>query len=240
MTSGAEQRAEGSEPSGRRPTPPISRVVRSKEEAQASYNKLSRWYDLVAEPFEGKYREIGLEMLNPRPGERLLELGPGTGHGVAAMAKSVGPSGRVAALDISMGMLSQTKSRLDRQDIERGAQLICGDAARLPLAGEVFDGLFASFTLELFDTPEIQAVLDRCRWTLKEGGRFALVSMAKEQPANLMTRMYEWFHQHFPRYADCRPIWPVQELERAGFQVIRDRRFSMVGLPVAVVLAVKL
>ena len=52
----------------------ISRVVRSKEEAKLSYNRMSRWYDWMASS-EKKYRDLGLEKLNAQPGERILEIG---------------------------------------------------------------------------------------------------------------------------------------------------------------------
>ena len=73
----------------------ISPVTRSKAEAKASYNRLSRWYDLLAGSTEKKYRDIGLEVLAARSGERVLEIGYGTGHCILSLAEAVGPTGQV-------------------------------------------------------------------------------------------------------------------------------------------------
>ena len=71
----------------------ISRVTRSKAEARASYNRLSRWYDIIAGSTESKYRDLGLQALDAKPGERALEVGYGTGHCIVSLAGAVGPSG---------------------------------------------------------------------------------------------------------------------------------------------------
>jgi len=63
--------------------------------------------------------------------------------------------------------------------------------------------------------------------------------MTKTNPPGVAVRMYEWFHEIMPNYADCRPIFARQALERSGF-VIQDRSVSsMWGLPVEIVLGQK-
>lgn len=218
----------------------ISRVNRSKEAARASYNRLSRWYDAIAGSTEKKYRDGGLEKLSARPGETVLEIGFGTGHCLVSLAKAVGPTGQVIGLDISDGMLAIARARLQAEGLSGPVDLHLGDAAKLDFINAAsLDGVFMSFTLELFDNPEIPRVLQECHRILKPGGRLAVVSMAKTNPPGVAVRVYEWFHEHLPNYADCRPIFARQSMEHAGFHIQDVSVSSMWGLPVEVVLGRK-
>jgi ubiquinone/menaquinone biosynthesis C-methylase UbiE len=214
----------------------VSRVNRSKEAARQSYNRLSRWYDFIAGSTEKKYRDWGLQKLSARPGEKILEIGFGTGHCLVTLANAVGPSGRVFGLDISDGMLAIAHERLQQKGLSDRVDLQLGDAARLDfLESGSLDGVFMSFTLELFDNPEIPHVLQECYRVLRPGGRLAVVSMTKTNPPGVAVRMYEWFHEHMPEYADCRPIFARQALEQSGFVVEDVSITSMWGLPVEIV-----
>jgi ubiquinone/menaquinone biosynthesis C-methylase UbiE len=218
----------------------IKRVNRSKAAARTSYNRLSRWYDLVAGSTEKKYRDWGLEKLSARPGETILEIGFGTGHCLVTLAKAVGPAGRVIGMDISDGMLDLARQRLQQERLDERVELHLGDAAKLDfIEANSLDGVFMSFTLELFDNPEIPGVLEECHRTLKPGGRIAIVSMTKTIPPGMAVRMYEWFHDHLPDYADCRPIFAGQALEQNGFAIQDVSASSMWGLPVEIVLGKK-
>lgn len=106
----------------------ISRVTRSKEEAQAAYDRLSRWYDLLANWGEARLRDLGLEMLDAQDGENILETGFGTGHGLVALARSVGRSGQVAGIDLSPGMVRMARARLAAAGLDGRASLRQGDA----------------------------------------------------------------------------------------------------------------
>lgn len=215
----------------------VSRVVRSKDEARASYNRMSRWYDKVAGSSEKKYRDIGLEKLNAQPGERILEIGYGTGHCVQALATAVTSTGQVCGIDISEGMHAITQNRIETANLSSRVDLRVGDATALPFSPESFNGVFMSFTLELFDTPEIPQVLQQCHSVLRAGGRIAIVSLIKK-PAKAVG-LYEWFHEKMPTAVDCRPIYAQADLTAAGFNIQDITALSMWGLPVEIILATK-
>ncbi len=217
----------------------VSRVTRSKAEAKASYNRLSRWYDLVSGGTERKYRNIGLQMLGVHEGEYVLEIGFGTGHGILALAQAAGSRGRVCGIDLSEGMLAVTQSRIDAAGLMERVDLQVGDAALLPFEEASFDAVFMSFTLELFDTPEIPLVLKQCYGVLRPGGRCAVVSMVRPEKPGLAVRAYEWLHKGMPSTVDCRPILAQADLRQAGFEVREVKALSMWGLPVEAVLSIK-
>jgi demethylmenaquinone methyltransferase/2-methoxy-6-polyprenyl-1,4-benzoquinol methylase len=131
----------------------------SRAETKALYDKISKVYDLLSEHTEGPVREAGLRMLAPRPGETLLEVGFGTGHALVWLARAVGPFGKVHGIDLSDGMMSVAEGLLQKEGVANLVELRTGDATGLPYPADSMDCVFMSFTLELFDTAEIPAVL---------------------------------------------------------------------------------
>ncbi|MGD0172897.1 MAG: methyltransferase domain-containing protein [Anaerolineales bacterium] len=215
----------------------ISRVTRSKAEAQTAYDRMSGWYDLLAGGSEQRFKEQGLQMLNVQSGEAVLEIGFGTGRSLLALARSVRTSGKVYGIDISPGMYRLSQSLLRKAGLADRVELKIGDAAELPFPSESIDAIFISFTLELFDTPEIPNVVAECRRVLRRGGRLCVVSMTQQERPSMMVGLYEWAHRTFPAWADCRPIQAQLFLKQAGFETLESKEQSMWGLPVEIILA---
>ena len=216
----------------------VRRVLRSHAEARVAYNALSGWYDALANRSEAPFRRQGLELLDVRPGERVLEIGYGTGHGLVWIARAVGAAGAVVGLDISDGMARIAAGRARGAGVGERVAVCVGDGARLCFAPGSFDAIFMSFTLELFDTPLIPGVLAGCRATLRQGGRISVVALSRpEGKVGLPVRLYEWLHDLAPRRIDCRPIPVAEILTKGGFRIQEVRRGSLWGLPVSVIKA---
>src|SRR5947209_7701994 len=98
-----------------------------------------RWMLEVPRPKLG--RDDIVRAVDPRPGERVLELGPGTGYHSFAVAERLEPDGELHAFDIQQKMLDH----LVRLAAERGAENIRprqGDARDMPYTDEQFDAAF--------------------------------------------------------------------------------------------------
>jgi len=217
----------------------ILRVRRSKQVAKRSYDRLSRWYDLLAGSSEWKFTQLGLQMLSAAEGERVLEIGFGTGNALLELGRKVGPEGLVAGIDISEGMIKVAMRKLEKAEIETSFMLECGDGADLPYEEGDFDAVFMSFTLELFDTPEIPQVLKECHRVLRPNGRMVVVAMVKTSRDSIASRIYQWAHERLPDYVDCRPILLRSALKEAGFGIGQISERTMWGLPLEIVLARK-
>lgn len=216
----------------------VLRVYRTKAQAKENYDKISRFYDYFAGVFEKKYRNMAIERLDIKRSETVLEIGFGTGHCLKQMAESVGEEGRVYGIDISSGMLEVSKWRLEEAGLLDRVKLYCQDALKMSYEDNKFDAVFMSFTLELFDTPEIPKVLDKIERILKPNGRLGVVSMSKEDGGSILLRVYEWTHKKFPKYADCRPIYIEQSIKNAGFEIEYKEKVKLFGLPGEIVIGV--
>ena len=210
------------------------------EATRANYNRLSRWYDLLAARSEGRHAEEGLRRLAVKAGEHVLEIGFGTGRCLMSLARAVGAPGQLSGIDVSDRMLEIARERLRRAGLGDRVLLIRGDAAELPFAPASFDAVFMSFTLELFGGPRRSAVLAECRRVLRAGGRIGVVAMsdAPKGPASrFMLGMYREAHARLPAVIDCQPMDARGTLARAGFAIESTSEASMWGLPVEIVTA---
>ena len=89
--------------------PGVLRVLQTKSETKAFYDKIANVYDLLAEHSERPTRATGLKLLAAAPGEHVLEIGFGTGHILAELANPVGPTGKIFGIDLSENMLDHAR-----------------------------------------------------------------------------------------------------------------------------------
>lgn len=216
----------------------VLRVFQTKDETRAFYDKISPVYDVLAERSERPMRARGLDALAAASGDVVLEIGHGTGGTLVDLAAAVAPRGRVLGLDLSEGMTRRAAERLRQEDLGAPVHLVRGDAEHLPIDAGRLDGIFMSFTLELFDTPVIPSVLAECRRVLRAGGRLGVVCLSKDAPPGMALEVFQWTHEHFPNLLDCRPIYGRRMIEAAGFDIVSVGHARM-WVPVEIVVAAR-
>jgi SAM-dependent methyltransferase len=106
--------------------------------------------------------------LGPVAGQRVLELGAGTGELAAQLAEAVGPDGSVIATDAADGMVALLHKRIGGLANVEVARL---DATRIELPGGSVDAVV--FRMGLMLVPEPGVALAEIRRVLRPGGRFA-------------------------------------------------------------------
>ena len=127
----------------------------------AGYLDDVRGVDAVAE-----WKARSFELLEPRPGARLLDAGCGTGDDALALAGLVAPGGRVTGVDLSAEMVAEARRRCG--DADGALEFLAGDLLALPLPDAGFDGCRAERTLQHVDDPG-RAVAELARVT-RPGG----------------------------------------------------------------------
>ncbi len=108
------------------------------------------------------------EILAPAPGERVLEVGPGTGYYTLEMAEWVQPGGEVDILDLQQEMLDHTMGRAE----ERGLANVTptqSDATAMPYEDGTYDAAYLIAVLG--EIPDQEAALRELSRVLKPGGR---------------------------------------------------------------------
>ncbi len=173
-------------------------------------------YDYVYE-----YGTDVVDLLGPQPGERVLDLGCGTGHLTAEIARAVGDDGSVLGIDRSAEMVARAR------EAHPGPAFVRADA-RAFAAVEPFDAVFSNAALHWI--PDQDAVATRVADLLRPGGRFVaelggsgnvrrIVDTVTDACARRGYEVdYPWY---FPTVGEHATL-----LERHGFEVTYARLFD--------------
>jgi ubiquinone/menaquinone biosynthesis C-methylase UbiE len=212
---------------------------RSRPSGPPLYDRISGLYDRLFDPFEGPLRDEALRWLEARPGERIVELGVGTGRAFQPLAERVGEPGSLVGIDLARGMLARAACRLSRSPTGARVLLVRARIPPIPLAPASFDAAFVSFTLELFSPPQAERLLSEIRRVLRPEGRLALAALWQSPRPGWMERGYVLGHRLAPHLLDCAPIDLDGLLHRAEYDLARAETRSLMGIPVRLALAIR-
>jgi ubiquinone/menaquinone biosynthesis C-methylase UbiE len=133
------------------------------------YGKGATYYD---ERFQGDFARLQadfiVDLLQPRAGMRILDVGAGTGRASLPLAAAA-PEAVVVAADLTAEMLQRAVEKRDAEGMAFPAP-VCANGRSLPFADASFDAVVSIRVLHLFPTPHLGAFVDEMRRVLKPGG----------------------------------------------------------------------
>ncbi len=128
---------------------------------------------LVDNPVRRRYLRPTLDRVGIRPGERILELGPGPGAFSVAAAKRTEPGGSLVAVDIQPKMIAAVGRKVREAGLTN-VEMHVASAYELPLEGESVDRAFLVSVLP--EIPDRQRALAELRRVLKPGAVLSITA----------------------------------------------------------------
>jgi len=123
--------------------------------------------------------ETALDRVGIQPGMIVADVGAGSGYFTTRLAKRVGPSGKVFAVDVQPEMLTILRDRLGKQKLTN-VEPVLGSESDPKLPKDALDLILLVDVYHEFSQP--QKMLRRMRTALKNSGRLVLLEYRKEDP----------------------------------------------------------
>ena len=147
----------------------LSVIAVENDFVEEVYDKLAKVYDLIFGPTLHPGRLQAIQRMNIQPGERVLEVGVGTGINLSLYPKNCS----VVGIDFSGPMLEIARERAARKDV-RNVRLLQMDAADLKFADNSFDIVYAPYVISV--VPDPVKVAHEMRRVCRPGGRIIVLN----------------------------------------------------------------
>lgn len=140
------------------------------EAAREAYRRYAGFYDALFGPILQPGRKAVIDALGCRPGERVLEVGVGTGLSLPMYPAWV----RITGIDVSSEMLQKARARVERRKLANVEALLEMDAERMTFAEASFDRVVAMYVVSVVQYPE--RVMAELRRVCRPGGEILVVN----------------------------------------------------------------
>jgi demethylmenaquinone methyltransferase/2-methoxy-6-polyprenyl-1,4-benzoquinol methylase len=161
--------------------------------------------DLMSAGIHRLWKSSMIDWLNPRAGQRILDVGGGTGD-IAFRILERAPGAHVTICDLTPAMLEQGRDRAFDHNILEGCTWVAGNAEALPFPSMQFDAFTIAFCLR--NVADWHQALREAWRVLRPGGRFLCL---------------EFSHVAVPALAKAYDLYSYKVLPWLGEQVAKDR-----------------
>lgn len=215
-------------------------LEKQPDEVAAMFDGVARRYDLtntvLSLGLDRHWRKRTREVLELRPGQRVLDLAAGTGVSTAELRRS---GADAIACDFSLGMLRAGQAARSRQNVP----FVAGDGVHLPFRDGAFDAATISFGLR--NIADVPAALREMARVVRPGGRLVVCEFSRPTfppfrvaYLNYLMRLLPWIARRvatnseaYVYLAESIRAWPAQpELARTiaecGWQRVRYRNLT--------------
>jgi len=157
-----------------------------------SLNGFSRYYDLVTPAERSRFRRKQIELSGIRPGDRVLDVGCGTGSLAILSGIAVGENGETAGIDIAADMIATARGKAKRAGL--AVDFRVSSIENLPYPDGSFDVVTSTMMFHHLPAQIKERGLREIHRVLKADGRLFLCDFLTPRPltAPLMLLMFVW------------------------------------------------
>ena len=159
----------------------LSVAAVDNDSVERVYEKLAKFYDLTFGPTLHPGRLHAIERIGIQKGDRVLEVGVGTGINAALYPKDC----HVTGIDLSGSMLEKARERVARKGLQN-IRLLEMDAAKLKFPDESFDVVYAPYVMSV--VPDPVRVVHEMRRVCARGGKIVLLNHFRS-PNSILARV---------------------------------------------------
>ena len=191
------------------------------EVVEKVYRRYAPGYDFYFGAVLQPGRRAVVEGMRCRPGERILEVGVGTGLSLPLYPHSV----RVVGIDVSQPMLARAHAQKVRRGLEH-VELRCMDAERMSMDDDSFDKVVAMYVVSVAPNP--RRLLEEMRRVCRPGGDLYIVNHFRH--GNPVVGMLERMVAPLSSLMGFRPDLSLKDfLERTGLEVAEKTPVNLLG-----------
>ena len=139
---------------------------------------------------ERVFREQILDLAGVAAGDRMLDIGCGTGTTAIAAARRAEP-GVVWGVDVSRAMLAAARRKAGARTLDKSLRFVAADAVELPFRDGMFDVATMVTVAHMLPPPDRRPALAEIARVLRPGGRLLIIDYGDARPGDFVARYHE-------------------------------------------------